>query len=180
MIHKPHGLFFIPKPRLVAALLTLWMLQLWAIPANASMESPLKPIDTSSPRATLQGFLEFMNKGYETGAGLVESYLASSRLYLSEDVVHIKNSLHYQESAQRALDLSELPPAMASESARRLAIQLKEVLDRIDLPPIESIPDAQAMAKSEFKRWTLPNSEIRIHGLKRDRGPENICLPRKR
>jgi MscS family membrane protein len=51
---------------------------------------------------------------------------------------------------------------MVSESARRLAIQLKEVLDRIDLPPIESIPDAQAMAKSELKRWTLPNSEIRI------------------
>jgi len=170
-----------PKLRLVAALLALWILQLWAIPADAGVESPLKPIDTSSPRATLQSFLEFMNNGYAKGAGIVDLYLTSSRLYLSkEDVTTIKSSLRYQESAQRALDLSELPPAMASESARRLAIQLKEVLDRIDLPPIESIPDAQAMAKSEFKRWTLPNSEIRIHGLKRDRGPENICLPRKR
>ena len=171
MINKPYRLFFIPKPRLVAALLALWVLQLWVIPADAGVESPLKPIDTSSPRATLQGFLEFMNKAYATGAGIVESYLASPRLYLSpEDVTTIKGSLRYQESAQRALDLSELPPAMVDdESSRRLAIQLKEVLDRIDLPPIESIPDAQAMVKSEFKRWTLPNSEIRIQRV--EKGP---------
>ena len=171
MINKPHRLFFIPKPRLVAALLALWVLQLWAIPADAGVESPLKPIDTSSPRATLQSFLEFMNSGYAKGAGIVESYLASPRLYLSpEDVSTIKGSLRYQESAQRALDLSELPPAMVDdESSRRLAIQLKEVLDRIDLPPIESIPDAQAMVKSEFKRWTLPNSEIRIQRV--EKGP---------
>jgi MscS family membrane protein len=51
---------------------------------------------------------------------------------------------------------------MVRESAWRLAIQLKEVLDRLDLPPVESIPDAQAMAKAELKAWTLPNTEIRI------------------
>jgi MscS family membrane protein len=140
------------------------------MPAGAGEENPLKPIDTSSPRATLQGFLEFMNKGYATGAGMVKLYLASPRLYLStEDVATIKGSFRYQESAQRALDLSELPPAMVQESSRRLSIQLKEVLDRIDLPPIESIPDAEAMAKSEFKRWTLPNSEIRIQRV--EKGP---------
>ncbi|MGR9036061.1 MAG: hypothetical protein ACU83O_05670 [Gammaproteobacteria bacterium] len=58
--------------------------------------------------------------------------------------------------------MSEVPPAMAHESSRRLAMQLKEVLDRIDLPPIESVPDAEAMATAEFKRWNLPKSEIRI------------------
>jgi MscS family membrane protein len=58
---------------------------------------------------------------------------------------------------------------MIHESSRRLAIQLKEVLDRIKLPPIESIPDAQTMAKAEFKRWTLPNSEIRIQRV--EKGP---------
>ena len=167
MIHKPHRLFFIPKPRLVAALLALWVFQLWAMPADAGEENPLRPIDTSSPRATLQGFLEFMNKGYGMGVGIVESYLASSNLYLTpEQMAAIHDSLHYQESAQRALDLSELPPAMVHESSRRLAIQLKEVLDRIDLPPIESIPDAQTMAKAEFKRWTIPDTEIQIQQVK--------------
>ena len=74
--------------------------------------------------------------------------------------------IHLQESAQRSLDLSELPPAIVHESSRRLAIQLKEVLDRIALPPVESIPDAQAMAKAEFKRWTIPGTEIQIAQVK--------------
>lgn len=162
--------FFIPKLHLAAPILALFIIQLWAIPAKAVEESPLKPIDTSSPRATIQGFLDFMNKGYDQGIGIVESYLSSSRLYLSpEDMSIIKGSIHYQESAQRALDVSDLPPAMTRESSRRLAIQLKEVLDRIDLPPVESIPDAPAMEKSEFKRWTLPNSEIRIQRV--EKGP---------
>jgi len=124
------------------------------MPANAAdEENPLRPIDTSSPRATLQGFLEFMNKGFETGVGLVDSYLASSNLYLTpEQMATIHGSIHLQESAKRSLDLSELPPAIVHETSRRLAIQLKEVLDRIALPPVESIPDAQAMTKAEFKR----------------------------
>ena len=104
------------------------------------------------------------------GIGQLQSYLASSKLYLTpEQLAIIHGSLHSQESAQRALDLSEIPPSMVHESSRRLAIQLKEVLDRIELPPIESIPDAQTMAKAEFKRWTLPNSEIRIQRV--EKGP---------
>ena len=78
----------------------------------------------------------------------------------------IHDSIHLQESAQRSLDLSELPPAIVHESSRRLAIQLKEVLDRIALPPVESIPDAQTMAKAEFKRWTIPGTEIQIAQVK--------------
>lgn len=104
------------------------------------------------------------------GIGQLQSYLASSKLYLApEQLAIIHDSLHSQESAQRALDLSEIPPSMVHESSRRLAIQLKEVLDRIELPPIDSIPDAQTIAKAEFKRWTLPNSEIRIQRV--EKGP---------
>ena len=149
-------------------ILALWVFQLWAMPANAAGdENPLRPIDTSSPRATIQGFLEFMNEAYGMGTGLVESYLASSTTYLTaEQMASIHNSHHLQESAHRALDLSELPPAMVHESSRRLAIQLKGVLDHIVLPPIESIPDAQAMAMAEFKRWTIPGTEIQIAQVK--------------
>jgi len=43
---------------------------------------------------------------------------------------------------------------------------LKEVLDRIALPPVESIPDAQMMAKADFKRWTIPGTEIQIAQVK--------------
>ena len=159
--------FFVPKPCLAPAFLALLVYQLWVMPANAGEENPLKPIDTSSPRTTLQGFLEFMNEGYKTGVGLIQPYLDSSNLYLTpEQVASMHDTLYLQESAQRSLDLSELPPAIVHESSRRLAIQLKEVLDRIDLPPVESIPDVQTMTKAEFKRWTIPGTEIQIAEVK--------------
>ena len=167
MITNDNRSFSLPKPCFVVVLLALWLFQLWAMPARADEENPLRPIDTSSPRATLQGFLEFMNKGFGAGVGLVDSYLASSNPYLTpEQMAAIHDAMHLQESAQRSLDLSELPPATVHESSRRLAIQLKEVLDRIALPPVESIPDAQTMAKAEFKRWTIPGTEIQIAQVK--------------
>ena len=167
MTTKPHRLFFIFKQQLLSTLLVLLVLQLWVMPAGAVEQNPLKPIDTSSPRATLQGFLEFMNEGYKTGVGLIQPYLDSSNLYLTpEQIASMHDTLHLQASAQRALDLSQLPPAIVHESSRRLAIQLKEVLDRIDLLPIELIPDAQMMAKTEFKRWTIPGTEIQIAEVK--------------
>lgn len=151
---RPTLLFF-------AALCAAWSLGSWATPGGE--QNPLKPVDTSSPRATLQGFIDFMNESYAMGAGLMQRYLDSTALYLApEDVGTIYGSLARLASAERALDLSGLPPAMVRESSRRLAIQLKEVLDRIDLPPIEAVPDARAMAAAEFKRWSIPDTELLI------------------
>ncbi len=170
MIHKLHQRLFILRPRLIAAILAFWVLNLLSMPANAAEEYPLKPVDTSSPRATFQGFLELMNQGYQSGTGLVESYLVSSRLYLlPEEVASIKTAVRYQVSAYRTLDLSQLPPDLAGESSRRIVLQLKGVLDRIDLPSPELIPDAQTMADVEFKHWTVPNTEIRIQRI--EKGP---------
>lgn len=152
-----------PKASLAALLFVCWVLQLWSPPVGGSDKNPLEPIDTSSPRTTLQGFLEFTNKGAELGFGFLQSYLASSKRYLSpDDVATVRGALHYLDAAERTLDLSALPPATARESSRRRVFQLREVLDRIELPPLESVPDAEAMAKAEFKRWTLPGTEIRI------------------
>lgn len=144
--------------------------QLLACSASAGETHPLQPIDTSSPRATLQGFLESANEGYAASTELRTSYLSSSRLYfLPEEIAALQYTLSRVESAERAFDLSELPSATVSESSRRLVVQMKEILDRIDLPPLESIPDEQAMAKAEFKRWTLPGTEIRIARI--EKGP---------
>lgn len=168
MTIQPNRLLFLRQPRLLAVCLIF--LAFWVIPVGATEEQPLKPIDTSSPRSTLQGFLEQMNNSYATGIGMLNLYLADSRLYLTpEELVHLKEALKSQKSAQRTLDVSEMPSDMSEESARRLAVQLKEVLDRLDLPAIESIPDAQAMAKSELKRWVIPNTEIRIQRV--ENGP---------
>lgn len=158
----------------------LCFLLLWSISTNAAVDNnPLKPIDTSSPRATLQGFLAFSNQSYETGAGFINSYLRSSRLYLSADELEtLKQSKHYLASAERALDVSELAPATINESSRRLVIQLKVVLDHIDLPAMDTVPDANMMTKSEFKYWTIPNTELRIYRVEKGaRAGEYLFTP---
>jgi MscS family membrane protein len=172
--------FLMSKSCFITVLIALCVLQMSVIPVYADVNSnPLKPIDTSSPRATLQGFIEFTNKAYGKGIGLLNAYMDSSALYLtSEEMAALKEVQHFQKSAERALDLSELPPATVDEIARRRMVQLKEVLDRIELPPIESIPDAQMMAKSEFKYWVIPNTEIRIQRVEKGaRAGEYLFTP---
>jgi len=124
---------------------------------------PLSSVDTSSPRATLHSFIDFMNRSYADGYMVVRAYLASPRLFPTpEEMATIRLGQNMLRLAERALDFSSLPPATITQSAHRLTIQLKEVLDRIPIPPVEAIPDAAAMANAEFKRWTLPGTEIRI------------------
>ena len=168
MTNKIQRAFFVHKPHLLVVFLMFWALTFYCAPNYAADDNPLKPIDTSSPRATLQGFLEQMNQGYAKGVGMVDAYLATSRQYLSsEDIANLKVTLHHQKLARRALDLSELPSDLSEETSLRLAVQLKEVLDRLDLPALDSIPDAQAMAKSEFKYWFIPNTELRIQRVEK-------------
>src|SRR5262249_32080075 len=42
------------------------------------------------------------------------------------------------------------------------AIQLKEILDRIEWPAFESIPNQDMMTRASSKRWRLPGTEIDI------------------
>jgi MscS family membrane protein len=147
--------------RLPLALLALLLLP--ALAARAEPRGPLAPIDTSSPRTTLAGFLDFTSEAYAMGVGLTQAYLDSSELFLSPNrIAAIAQAQDRVKSAVRALDLSQVPPAMVEETSRRSALLLEEVLTRVDIPPAAAIPDAAAMAAAEFKRWTLPGTEIRI------------------
>ena len=138
----------------------------WAALAEDPLDNPLEPIDTSSPRGTLQGFLEFTDEAHRLGIGRLKAYLASSESYLSaQDAADFQAALERIRSAERAMDLSQLPPATAEESSRRLAAQLKSVLEHLELPPIASVPDAAAMKDAEFKRWAIPGTEIRIRRM---------------
>ena len=167
---KPNFSIYLPKHVLTAALLALVGCLLLTGPISASESNPLQPIDTSSPRATLQGFLDSTNKCFLRKTEVVNSYLGSQRLYPTpEEEAGLQDYFNGVESSERVLDLSELPPATIRESSRRLVIQLKEILDRIPLPPLESIPDEPAMEKAEFKHWTIPGTEIRIARV--EKGP---------
>ena len=136
----------------------------------ADTDNPLAPADTSSPRATLRDFLETMDRGHALLMEIVKSYLGSSRLYLSaEERVEVDRILVKLEIARRALNLSELPAALAESLSVYRVLQLKEVLDRIELPAFESVPDAAEMESRQFKRWTLPGTEITIQRV--EEGP---------
>ena len=84
---------------------------------------PLESADTSSPQTTLQSFRENMHEAY---------------------VISIERMRMRPESAadqalvnriMRCMDLSELAPAVRTSLGKEAAVCLKEVMDRVELPP---------------------------------------------
>jgi MscS family membrane protein len=147
----------LPHLVLLIALIVVWS------PAKTADLNPLRPIDTSSPRATFQGFVETIDGMYLHFAELVNSYSISGRLYLSHEEHQTQRaSLLTALSAERFLDTSRIPPVLLSTVAAERAIQLKEILDRIEIPPLDQIPDHDAITGASTKRWRLPNTEIDI------------------
>lgn len=131
--------------------------------ANAADKDPLRPPDTSSPRATLQGFIGATDDAFSRMAGVFEAYGNSDRLFPSRD--ERRNQIAALKDAPKAmqfLDLSNIAPVLKDTVAVERLLQLKEVLDRIDIPALTDIPDAAAMAQLPSKRWRLPNTEIDI------------------
>ncbi len=58
--------------------------------------------------------------------------------------------------------MRDVPPSVLKEQRKISAIHLKEVLDRIPLPPFEEIPDAEAMRSQKRDQWSVPGTEIVI------------------
>jgi MscS family membrane protein len=87
----------------------------------------------------------------------------SERLFLgAEEREKHKNGFIHASNAARYLDLSDVPPVLMDTVAMERLVQLKEVLDRIDIPAMADIPDQQQMTHNALKRWRLPNTEIDI------------------
>lgn len=134
-----------------------------ATAANADDAYPLRPPDTSSPRATLQGFITATDNIYRSMTAVIQGYVASNRLYLTpEERQQQGAALRKAPALFRYLDLSGIPPVLLETVAVERVLQLKEVLDRIDIPPFADIPGQQATAGQPVKRWRLPNTEIDI------------------
>ena len=148
-----------PGIRLAAVLLFTFLSGLAC--ARADDQNPLRPADMSSPRATLEGFVASMDKAYAVSSALLSSYAASGRLYLSVEERERLALVRAQAiTAVRSLDTSRISPAVKTIVAPERAIQLKEILDRIAIPPFEAIPDHAAMAATSAKSWRIPETEI--------------------
>jgi MscS family membrane protein len=110
----------------------------------SATEHPLEPPDRSSPRATLTTFLDSIDaawKPYSTGDPGFDIPFRDAR---------------------ECLDLSEIPPLVVQDVSSETALVLKEVLDRIELPPSNETPDRATVEELGLTRWTVPRTEIHL------------------
>jgi MscS family membrane protein len=140
---------------------------------------PLEPPDTSSPRATLQSFVENMRAASEAFASLMTVYRQEPGLYFSAQArVHHDRLRTFLERAVRCLDLTEVSPTLTPRVSLESMLLLKEVLDRIELPEPASVPDADAIAAASLDRWRIPHTEIVIEkATKGERAGEFLFSP---
>ena len=116
----------------------------------------LKPPDRSSPRAALKTFLDSVDA---IGAFMVHDYMPSPSL---ANLLHLRS---LGDIGMQGLDLSELPPASRRKAAAAAGLELYETLNRINLPPFDSIPDADPLnqpGSTNSTRWVIPNTEIAL------------------
>ena len=131
-----------------------------SVAAQATAE--VTAADTSSPRATLRSFIDACNELYR----MIEE-IQYADLYSQRNRALIEQVLD-------CIDASELPDFAREERAGEVAVCLKEILDRHQLPPWEDIPDVAAIEASggfeKLSRWRIPGTRITIARV--DEGPQ--------
>ena len=146
---------FLFGARLVLLLLTL------APVASAQDENalvdpyPLRSADTSSPRDTLRSFNASINE-------TIQAWRAGE----SQEAIQRPGRRTFE-----TIDFSQLPKRGKYVRQLETVLLLKEVLDRIELPPYDEIPGDEESADPEggLTRWTIPNTRITI--AKVEEGP---------
>ncbi len=139
-------------PGLTSLLLLITLLS--TSPLWADQPYPLEPVDTSSPRATLNSFRTNVDAVWEILGG--EYRESPSYNLLSQGMVLAVRAL-------KTLDLSQTSPTTRIEVGYDGATYLYEVLVRIPLPADEDIPDASAFTTVDGPAsWTIPHTEITI------------------
>ena len=122
----------------------------------------IKAADTSSPRDTLRSFIDACNQ-------LHQLVTTSPKYYDRADPDHIAVA----ERALDCIDDSNLPAFARLDRAAEAAVCIKEILDRVKLPPWDQIPDrAEIMAAGGLEKLTdyrIPDTRITISRV--EKGP---------
>jgi len=145
---------------LIAAILLICLTSSQSMAEGPSAEQLLQPPDTSGPRETLQSFLQNVD-------------LAVKR-YLDDDSYDAREA--WEASVRTAMDratgclnLSGVGDAFKVRRGVEASLQLKEVLQRVDLPAVTEIPGAGDSEADGPAIWRIPNTEIMIARI--DSGP---------
>ena len=138
--------------------------------ASGSVPDPLAPADTSSPRAALTSFITHMNAGHH--------YLQQARMisrgtpgfFAHPPEAGEKGDLarYHLERGMQILDLTEVPLVLREDVAREGALLRKEILDRIGLPPLETIPGGEERDNRSDRKingWTIPRTELQLRRI---------------
>lgn len=123
-----------------------------AVADDPSVERPLEPASTTSPKATLKTFMESFREGYSI---LEQQDMRRGALSANQRA-------YFRNRIEGCFDLSDVPPALRTMQLGEAVTFLKETLDRIDLPPETEWPDDAQVAESGIDRWTIPHTEITI------------------
>ena len=156
------------KPGVSGGAYEQWLRSGTASARELHIRNRLKPVDTYTPRSTLAGFLDSVNRAYalvmQADAALTATPPAMTVQEAREADSAAANLLH---RAVQTLDLSQVPDVLRDDVGSETALQLKEILDRMRLPPVDTVPDARMVAAAREQvdgpvRWRYPNTQIEI------------------
>ncbi|MFV1983079.1 MAG: mechanosensitive ion channel family protein [Thiohalomonadales bacterium] len=127
----------------------------------------------------MKSFIDSVNVAFTTFISVGNSYIRSSRYYLTEQEEEtLKAQFIRVDYAKRTLNLSELPTALTQKLALDKVLELAEILARIELPDMESIPGIEEMEGFEFKHWTIPGTDITLSRVEKgSRAGEYLFSP---
>lgn len=127
---------------------------------STSVKLTIRPIKTDSPRSTLKSFIRLRDELEQT----LRSYTLNKSRELAEQGKVIGSQF------RALLNLSSVPPASRREIGTDLVAYLLDILGRVELPDLESVPD-EAAFKDDVSpaKWRIPGTPIRI--VRADEGP---------
>ena len=120
--------------------------------AQSLSQHPLAPVNTRSPRSTLEQFITNLEEAYRIAGD--DGPTGESKFLLHR--------------ASRCLNLASTPVELRKSRGLERALMLKEILDRVALPQLDEIPGDEEIARraeeneNPLEDWTIRNTEIRI------------------
>lgn len=144
----------------LAGLLAIGVLMFFAFTPQerVNIVGPLAPPDASSPAATLKTFRMHSQKAEDISWHAANEIRNSQRLTWSPQIyVEASKADAEMGRAARTLDMTGVLPAIYERRKIESVLLLNEILDRIELPPADTIPSDGSLAS-----WTIPGTEIRL------------------